>query len=61
MSLLRMERKGGEPFDNQKPTEQEGSKTVHQRKREIYHSSGIDLLHPLGTENQEHDHQGHSK
>jgi hypothetical protein len=53
--------KGGESFDNtdQKPTEKEGSEAIHQRERKTYYPGGIDLLHPLGTENQEHDHQGH--
>jgi hypothetical protein len=56
-----MERKGGESFGNtdQKHTEQERSQTVHHKEREVYQSSGIDLLHPFGTENQEHDPQSH--
>jgi hypothetical protein len=61
MSLSQTVTKRGESFGNtdQKSTEQEDSKTVHQRERETYHSSGIDLLHPFGTENQEHNPQGH--
>ena len=53
--------KGGEPFDNtdQNPAEPEGSEAVHQTEREAYHPGGINLLHPSGTENQEHDPQGH--
>ncbi len=49
--------KGGESFGNadQEPTEQEGCQTVYQREREVYHSGGIDLLQPFGTENQEHN------
>jgi len=54
--------KGGEPFaTDEKPTEQEGSEAVYQREREAHHASGINLLHPSGTENQEHDPQGHSE
>lgn len=61
MSLSQIGTKGGEPFGNtdQKPAEQESSQTVHQREREVYHSGGIDLLHPSGTENQKHGPQGH--
>ena len=61
MSLSQTATKGGEPFGNtdQKPAEQESSEAVHQRERETRHSSGIDLLHPFGTENQEHSPQGH--
>ena len=61
MSLSQTGKKGGEPFGNtdQKPAEQESSEAVHQREREIHHSSGIDLLQPFGTENQEHDPQSH--
>ncbi len=61
MSLSRTRTRGGESFGNtdQKPAEQEGDQTIHQREQEVYLSSGIDLLHPLGTENQEHDPQNH--
>jgi len=61
MSFSQTERKGGESFGNtdQKSTEQESNQTVHQREWKVYYSSGIDLLHPLGTENQEHDPQSH--
>ena len=61
MSLSQTETKGGESFGNtdQKSVEQEGSQKVHQREWKVYQSSGIDLLHPLGTENQEHDPQDH--
>jgi hypothetical protein len=61
MSLSQTGTKGGEPCGNtdQKPAEQESSEAVHQRERETCHSSGIDLLHPFGTENQEHNPQGH--
>ena len=58
----RMKRmKGGESFDDkvEKPAEQEGRQRVHQREGKAHHSSGIDLLHALGTENQEHDSSGH--
>ena len=63
MSLSQTETKGGESFGNtdQKSTEQEGNQTVHQREREVCQSSGIDLLHPLGTENQEHNPQDHKE
>ena len=63
MSLSQTGKKGGEPFGNtdQKPVEQEGSETVHQGKREAHHSSGIDVLHSCGTENQEHHPQGYSE
>jgi hypothetical protein len=55
--------KGGEPFGDkdEKPAEQEGSQTVHQREGEAHHSGGIDLLFPSGTENQEHNPQGHKE
>ena len=61
MSLSRTRTRGGESFGkkDQKPAEQEDGQTTHQREREVYHSSGIDFLHPLGTENQEHDPQSH--
>ena len=61
MSPSQKETKGGESFGNtdQNPIEQKSSQTVHQRKRELHQSSGIDLLHPLGTQDQEHDPQGH--
>ena len=61
MSLSQTGTKGGEPFGNtdQKPAEQESSEAVHQRERETCHPGGIDLLHPFGTENQEHGPQGH--
>lgn len=58
----RMKRmKGGESFDDkvEKPAEQEGSQTVHEREGEAHHSSGINLLYPSGTDDQEHDPQGH--
>jgi hypothetical protein len=60
-SLSQTETKGGESFGNtdQKPTEQESNQTVHQREWEVHQSSGINLLHPFGTENQEHDPQSH--
>jgi len=61
MSLSQTETKGGESFGNkdQKPTEQESSQTVHQRERKAHQSSEIDLLHPFGTENQEHNPKVH--
>jgi len=63
MSLSQTETKGGESFGNtdQKSTEQESNQTVHQREREVYQSSGIDLLHPLGTQDQEHNPQDHKE
>ena len=63
MSLSQTGKKGGEPFGNttEKPAQQKGSRTVHQTEREARHSSGIDVLHSFGTENQEHDPQGHSE
>jgi len=62
-NLFRTGMEGGESFGNtdQKPVEQEGSQTVHQGKRKAHHPSGINLLHPPGTENQEHHPQGHSE
>ena len=40
--------KGGEPFaTDEKPAQQEGSETVHQRKRETHHTGGINVLHLL--------------
>jgi hypothetical protein len=61
MRLSQTGTKGGESFGNtdQKPTEQEGSEAIHHRERKTCHSSGIDLLQPSGTENQEHDPQSH--
>ena len=61
MSLSQTGTKGGESFGNtnQEPAEQEGSEAIYQRERETCHSSGIDLLHPFGTENQEHNPQSH--
>jgi hypothetical protein len=61
MSISQTGTKGSESFGNttEKPAEQEGSETVHQREREAHHPGGIDLLHPPGTENQEHNPQGH--
>ena len=63
MSLSQTGKKGGEPFGNttEKPAQQKGSETVHQGKRKTHHPSGINLLHPSGTENQEHHPQGHSE
>ncbi len=61
MGLSQTGKKGGESFDNtdQKPAEQKSSQTVHQTQRETCHSSRSDLLHPFGTENQEHNPQSH--
>ena len=63
MSLSQTGKKGGEPFGNttEKPAQQKGSETVHQGKRKAHHPSGSNLLHPPGTENQEHHPQGYSE
>ena len=57
MNVFQSGTKGGESFGNtdQEPAQQEGSETIYQSEREVHHPGGIGLLHPFGTESQEHN------